>query len=193
MMLIAGTSFEIEREQGTLEAVLLTPASRVAVLLGSAVAGAFNYVWMIVAILASWVGFLQVNVIVNDLLALLLSVVFSYLALVALGLCLEAFFIHSRRGVMYGTMLQEPIMFVSGLIFPLQSMPRALLLFSYIMPLTFGLVAVRFTLLGGAYISDIAVPLTALAVMAVVFSLLATWLIDYAERSAKRKATLTQF
>ena len=94
---------------------------------------------------------------------------------------------------MYGTMLQEPVMFLSGLIFPLQSMPRALLLFSYLLPLTFGLVSVSLTLLGGAYLLDVAVPLLVLAVMVVVFFALGMWLIGYAERSAKKKATLTQF
>ena len=94
---------------------------------------------------------------------------------------------------MYATALQEPIMFLSGLIFPLQSMPSALLVFSYLLPLTFGLIAVRLTLLGGASMWDVAVPLGVLAAMVIIFSLLATWLIGYAEHSAKKKATLTQF
>ena len=139
MMMLAGVTFEYEREQGTLEAVLLTPASRVAVLLGSALAGAFNYFWIIIGVMISWIGFLHVNVVVNDFSALFLAVALSYLALAAIGISLQAFFIHSRRGGMYGTMLQEPVMFLSGLIFPLQSMPRALLFFSYLLPLTFGL------------------------------------------------------
>jgi ABC-2 type transport system permease protein len=106
---------------------------------------------------------------------------------------LEAFCIHSRRAHMYANMLQEPIMFLSGLIFPLQSMPEALLPISYLLPLTFGLISVRLTMLGGASIFDVAVPLTILASMILVFFSLAIWLIGYAERCAKAKATLTQF
>lgn len=193
MMLLAGVTFEVEREQGTLEMVLLTPANRVAILLGSALAGTFNYMWMIIGVILSWIGFLHVNIVVNDFMALFLAVALSYLSLVALGMSLEAFFIYSRRGGMFGTMLQEPIMFLSGLIFPLQSMPRFLLLFSYLLPLTFGLISVRLTLLGGARLCDVVFPLTILASMIVILFLLGTWLISYAEKSAKRKATLTQF
>ena len=94
---------------------------------------------------------------------------------------------------MYATMLQEPIMFFSGLVFPLQAMPKALLSISYLVPLTFGLMSVRLTLLGGASLFDVAIPLMALTVMALVFLIAATWLVGYAERNAKAKATLTQF
>jgi ABC-2 type transport system permease protein len=193
MMLLSGTVFDREREQGTLEALLLSPANRLAVILGGALASAFNYVWFIFGILLSWIAFLGVKMTLNDFLAFFASVVLSYLSIVTLGMCLEAFFIHSRRGVMYATMVQEPVMFFSGLVFPLQAMPQTLLSISYLIPLTFGLLSLRLTLLGGASLSDVAVPLTVLASMTLVFFVLSTWLIGYAERSAKKKATLTQF
>jgi ABC-2 type transport system permease protein len=193
MMLLAGSALDVERQQGTLETVLLSPANRLAVLLGGALANALNYIWLLIGIMLSWVAFLNVNILVNDLLALLASISLSYLSLIAIGICLEALSLHSRRGGMYGTTLQEPIMFLSGLIFPLQSMPRALLPLSYLLPLTFGLISVRLTLLAGASIVDVAVPLAVLASMAVIFFTLATWMIGHAERSAKAKATLTQF
>ncbi|MDH5450191.1 MAG: ABC transporter permease [Candidatus Bathyarchaeota archaeon] len=193
MMLLAGVAFDTERWQGTLESVLLSPASRVAVLLGMAFANTLNYVWLLMGVLLSWVVFLNVTVLINDILALFASILLSYLSLVALGMSLEAFCIYSRRAHMYANMLQEPIMFLSGLIFPLQSMPKALLPISYLLPLTFGLISVRLTLLGGASISDVAVPLIMLSLMVACFSALAIWLIGYAERSAKAKATLTQF
>jgi ABC-2 type transport system permease protein len=193
MMLLAGNNFVREREQGTLEAVLLAPANRTAILFGGAVAGALSYFWLLIGVLFSWVVFLNTGVFVNDVMALTASISLSFLSLVALGMCFEAFFFHSRRGVMYTTMMQEPVEFLSGLIFPLNKMPLMLLSLSYLLPLTFGLVAVRLTLLGGAVMTDVAVPLVVLAAMVAVFSALATWLIGYAEHSAKRKATLTEF
>jgi ABC-2 type transport system permease protein len=84
-------------------------------------------------------------------------------------------------------------MFLSGQIFPLQSMPTFLLPISYLLPLTFGLMAVRLTLFGGASMYQVAMPLAALACMAVVFFALARLLVNYAERRAKANATLTQF
>lgn len=193
MMLLAGSAFDRERQQGTLEALLLSPADRLAILLGGALASAVNYIWMLMGVLFSWIALLHVNIVINDFLALFTSIILSCLSIVALGMCLEAFFIHSRRGIMYGTMLQEPIMFFSGLVFPLQAMPKSLLVFSYLIPLTFGLISVRLTLLGGATIFDVAVPLTILAFMSIILFVFSMWLIGYAERHAKAKATLTQF
>ena len=193
MMLLAGAAFEAERWQGTLETVLLSPANRIAILLGGALANALNYVWMLVALVLSWIAFIRVNVFITDSLALSLSFLLSYLALVALGMCLEAFFIYSRRGSIIVSWFQEPIMFLSGQVFPLQSMPAILLPLSYLLPLTFGLIAVRLTMLGGATLFDVAVPLAALAFMIVIFSILAKLLVDYAERHAKAKATLAMF
>jgi len=193
MMLLSGTTFVREREEGSLEALLLSPANRLAVILGGALASAFNYVWFLFGIVLSWVAFLGVRIIISDFVALFASVVLSYLSMVTLGMCFEAFFVHSRRGPVYGTMLQEPIMFFSGLVFPLQAMPRALLSISYLIPLTFGLLSLRLTLLGGASLFDVAVPLMVLGLMTLVFLAIAMWLIGYAERKAKEKATLTQF
>jgi len=193
MMLLSGNAFVVEREQGTLEAVLLSPANRIALILGGALAGAFNYMWFFFGIMFSWVAFLGVQMVINDFLALAASIVLSYLSMVTLGMCFEALFVYSRRGHMYTTVLQEPIMFFSGLAFPLQAMPRALLSISYLIPLTFGLLSLRLTLLGGASLIDVGVPLTVLASMTLLFLALSTWLIGYAERKAKAKATLTQF
>ena len=193
MMLLAGAAFDVERWQGTLETVLLSPANRIAILLGGALANALNYMWMLVALVLSWVAFIRINVFITDFLALSLSFLLSYLAIIALGMCLEAFFIYSRRGSMIVAWFQEPIMFLSGQVFPLQSMPAILLPLSYLLPLTFGLIAVRLTLLGGATLTEVAVPLVALAIMAVSFSILAKLMVNYAERHAKAKATLTMF
>lgn len=193
MMLLAGASFDQERWQGTLESVLLSPANRVAILLGGALANAVNYLWMLIALVLSWIAFIHVNVMVTDFFALFMSLVLSYLAMVALGMCLETAEIYSRRGGILTGWLQEPVMFLSGQVFPLQSMPAFLLPLSYLLPLTFGLMAVRLTLFGGASMYDVAIPLAVLASMAVIFFLLSRLLVSYAERRAKVKATLTQF
>jgi ABC-2 type transport system permease protein len=101
MMLLAGASFDAERWQGTLEVLLLSPANRLAILLGGALANAVNYMWMLVALVVSWVAFIHVNVFVTDFLALFASLMLSYLAMVSLGMCLETVDIYSRRGGAY--------------------------------------------------------------------------------------------
>jgi ABC-2 type transport system permease protein len=193
MMLLAGASFDAERWQGTLEVLLLSPANRLALLLGGALANAVNYMWMLIALVLSWVAFIHVGIFVTDLLALSVSLVLSYAAMIALGMCLETLEIYSRRGSIFTAWLQEPVTFLSGQIFPLQKMPTFLLPLSYLLPLTFGLMAVRLTLLGGASIYAVTMPLAALASMTIIFLVLAGLFVNYAERKAKANATLTQF
>jgi ABC-2 type transport system permease protein len=193
MMLLAGASFDSERWQGTLEALLLSPANRVAVLLGGALANAVNYMWMLIALVLSWIVIFRVNVFVTDPFVLIVSLVLSYLAIMALGMCMETAGIYSRLGNTIVTSFQEPMMFLSGQIFPLQSMPSFLLPFSYLLPLTFGLMAVRLALLGGAAANVLTIPLGALACMTVIFLILARLLVNHAERRAKKRGTLTQF
>jgi ABC-2 type transport system permease protein len=193
MMLLAGASFDSERWQGTLEVLLLSPANRLAILLGGALANALNYMWTLVALILSWIMVIHASVFVTDFAALLASLLLSYLAMVAVGMCLETADIYSRMGSTFTAWLQEPVMFLSGQIFPLQSMPAFLLPLSYLLPMTFGLMAVRLTLLGGASMYSVAIPLAALASMTMIFFTLANVLVSYAERRAKAKATLTQF
>jgi len=193
MMLLAGASFDAERWQGTLEVLLLSPANRLAVLLGGALANALNYMWMLTALVLSWIMVIHASVFVTDFWALSISLVLSYLAMIALGMCLETIYIYSRRGSILTAWFQEPVMFLSGQVFPLQSLPTFLLPLSYLLPLTFGLMAVRLTLLSGASMSSVAIPLAALALMAVIFFTLASVLVGYAERRAKVNATLTEF
>ena len=193
MMLLAGASFDSERWQGTLEALLLSPANRVAILLGGALANAVNYMWMLIALVLSWIAVFRVNILVADPLALFISLILSYLAIMALGMCMETADIYSRLGSTFVGSFQEPMMFLSGQIFPLQSMPSFLLPLSYLLPLTFGLMAVRLTLLGGASTPALTIPLAALTSMIVIFLVLARLLVNYAERRAKVKGTLTQF
>jgi ABC-2 type transport system permease protein len=193
MMILAGSSFDSDRWQGTLEAILLSPANRVAILLGGALANAVNYMWMLAALVLSWVAVFRVNAFVTDPFALLVSLILSYLAIMALGMCMETAGIYSRLGTTLVSSFQEPMMFLSGQIFPLQSMPTFLLPFSYLLPLTFGLMAVRLALLGGASTYALTIPLAALGCMIIIFLIMAGLLVNHAERRAKVKGNLTQF
>jgi ABC-2 type transport system permease protein len=190
---LAGSAFDTERMQGTFEAMLLTPASRVAILVGGLATAAAQYLWLIIGIIPVFLFFFRLPIILVDPFALLLSLLLTYLSLVALGLCLEAYFIHTRRGILLGTLLQEPIALGAGVIVPSTSFPTFIALITYLIPLTLGLVSVRLTLLAGGMLSDVAVPLTILGVMTVVFLFLGRWLIARAEASAKANGTLGLF
>jgi len=192
-MSVAGVQFDNERSQGTFEAMLLTPASRIAIMLGVLSAAAAQYLWLIIGAVITFLIFFRLPIILNDSAALVLSAFLTYTALVSLGICLEAVFIHTRRGVMLGTMLQEPIAFVSGTILPSSAFPTFLLQLTYMIPLTLGLISVRLTLLAGATLGDVLLPVFGLLTMTLVLPLLGKWLISHAEASAKARGTVGLF
>ena len=61
-----------------------------------------------------------------------------------------------------------PTMVLSGFMFPIESMPAAIVPLTYVIPLRYALVVLRGAFLKGAGIGDLAVPLTAMAVFSVV-------------------------
>ncbi len=190
---IAGSQFDNERSQGTFEAMLLTPANRMAILLGVLAAAAAQYLWLLTGAIIVFLVFFHFPIVLRDPVALALSLLFTYGALVSLGICLEAVFIHTRRGVMFGTMLQEPIAFASGTVVPSSAFPSYLAQLTYLVPLTLGLICVRVTLLAGATLGDVLLPLLALVGMTFTLPVLGRWLISRAEASAKLEGTLGLF
>ena len=190
---LAGSQFDLERSQGTFEAMLLTPASRIAILLGFLGGAAAQYLWLIIGAVIVLLTFYHFPILLNDPTAFILSLAFTYGALISLGLCLEAVFIHSRRGIMLGIMLQEPIAFASGTAVPTTAFPYYLAVLTYLIPLTLGLVCVRLTLLAGATLTTILSPLLGLVAMTLVLPVLGRWLIARAEASAKAQGTLGLF
>lgn len=190
---LAGSQFDLERSQGTFEAMLLTPASRIAILLGFLGGAAAQYLWLIIGAVIVLLTFYHFPVLLNDPTAFISSLAFTYGALISLGLCLEAVFIHSRRGIMLGIMLQEPIAFASGTAVPTTAFPYYLALLTYLIPLTLGLVCVRLTLLAEATLTTILSPLLGLIAMTLVLPVLGRWLIARAEASAKAQGTLGLF
>ena len=60
-------------------------------------------------------------------------------------------------------------------------------------PLTLGLISVRLTLLAGATLGDVLLPVFGLLTMTLVLPLLGKWLISHAEASAKARATVGLF
>lgn len=191
--LISGSLLDLERQQGTFEAMLLTPANRMALLLGNTLGLSMRYLWLMVGVIVVFTFFFRVNFLISDFIAVLLTLLCSYLALVAFGLFLAALFIYSRRGALIGVASQEPVAFIAGVTIPQNAMPKGLAQTGYLIPLSIGLISMRLVLLGGTSLADVQIALISLLIMTVVYVVLAHFLIVIAEKSAKAAGTLTQF
>jgi ABC-2 type transport system permease protein len=91
------------------------------------------------------------------------------------------------------SLMQEPIYLVSGFYFPVRALGFWVALAASILPITLGLDGMRQLLFGASSNGFLPVELeiTILAVLSVVFIVLAKYLLDFMETMSKREGRLT--
>ena len=149
------------------------------------------------AVFAIGIGFglLGVRVAAFDGIQLLLVFVVTMTALYALGMALASLFLlYGREAWHVCNALQEPVIFLSGLYFPIRALGAIGSLAAGLVPLGLGVDAMRQVLLGEAAHGLLPEPIEAsiLAVLAVVFFVLARASLAYLEKLSKREGRLTQ-
>lgn len=138
------TAFAIvrERERGTLEQLIMTPIKPWELMLGKIMPYVLVAFWNVG--LACAVGFLwfEVSFAGSLLLMLLLSVLFLIGSL-GLGLLISTVSRTQTQAVQTAIFIILPTFLLTGLIFPLENLPRVLYLVSYALPLTYFLRILR--------------------------------------------------
>jgi len=161
-----------EREVGTLDGMMVAPISRLAVILGKTLAQMARGILQGVLILVLAVTLFGVTVHGNILLvfALLLLGVFSF---VGLGVVLTSFAKDQETAVMLMMTLMFPMMFLSGVFFPIEQMPWFMQSISKVLPLTYVADALRKVMVLGADIPALTTELSVLIVFGVVMTAIA--------------------
>lgn len=138
----------MDRQFGFLKEVMVTPASRVSIVLGRIAGGVSTSLIQALVILAISIlmgfpvsGFLQG--IGAFIVMFLISAIF-----ISLGLILSSRLrdVHDYNNIM--NFMVFPIFLLSGALFPLQNLPEAIRIFSFVNPLTYGVDALRGLLIG---------------------------------------------
>ncbi len=146
----SGLSVVWDREFGFLKEVLVAPLSRSGIVLGKAVGGATVAVaqGFIMLILAPLLGIKLTPILVISLVPLLLIL---SLSLSSLGI-LIASRMRSQQGFhMVVQLIIFPLIFLSGVFFPVNNVPMWLQVISKINPLTYGVDAIRQLFLNGDF------------------------------------------
>ncbi len=128
--------FSFERTSGTLELIYMSPASRLAVMLGNAVASLMTSVWMFTVFISGI--FILFNPVqsVNPIIftaGLLLMLVMSILW----GILLNSMFLFTRDSGMLFTILEEPMELFAGVKIPVVLFPVWAKAISLLFPLTY--------------------------------------------------------
>lgn len=174
-LLLSALSVAREREQGTFDQLLVTPFTPMQLLIGKALPAIL--VGLVQSSLILLIILFWFQIPMNGSLALLYLGLFSFnVAAVGLGLSISAVSINMQQAMLYTFLLIMPLMLLSGLLTPVQTMPAALNLLTYANPLRFAIDLVRRVYLEGAGLSDIAFDFLPMLVMAVITLPLAAWL-----------------
>jgi ABC-2 type transport system permease protein len=139
-----------EKQQGTLEPLLATPAGRVPLYLGRGLIPILLSLATVAVGLLYAVGLYHVPVATGALGPLALSVVLTAFAMVGFGLLLGGIALFLRTSIILGNIFLFLGLVVSGVNFPVSVLPLPLRWVGYAFPLTWGVASVRATLSGAA-------------------------------------------
>jgi ABC-2 type transport system permease protein len=143
-----------EKEIGTFDGILAAPVNEISIIMGKTLAQTVRgfiqgIIVMIMAILIFGVS-VQGSLLVTA--AVLLLGIFSF---IGLGILLTALSNNEETAMILMTVLQFPMMFLTGVFFPIQQMPWFMQYISQILPLTYAVTAMRKVMILGAGIQDI--------------------------------------
>jgi len=170
----AAISFIRERSQGTLEKFMVSPLSRVEIVLGYVLGfSLFTLLQSTTTLLVVTFGF-KVPMRCNPLTALAVVLLLGAGALV-LGSFLSNFARSEFQVVQFIPLIITPQIVLCGVWWPLQSIPEFIRPISYMLPLTYAGDALRAVMLKGSSLTEILFPdLLALTVFFLVFFAAAT-------------------
>lgn len=184
--------FSMERIYGTLELIYLTPASRLAFILGNAISSLFESVWLFVifgaGILLSRAGYFNVDygaAVVGFILMIVLSMLW--------GMLLNSLFLFSRDTNFLFTILEEPMEIFGGVKIPSAVFPIWAKLISMVFPLTYSAEILRRALLNGESIQSLSSFIWISIAIAILMFSITLICLKLGEAHAKRTGSMSLF
>lgn len=165
-VVLTGLSLVKEREQGTLEQIMVTPVGRAGLMLGKmAPYAVMAMVEMFVVLYVAWLLF--GITIAGSFWALLFMSVPFLLAALSLGLLISTVARSQTQALMAVVVIMVPSILLSGFIFPLDNLPLPLYIISQFIPVTHYMIILRGTIIRGASMAELYPQVIVLWAMAV--------------------------
>ena len=156
LVTVSLTAFSLvrEREQGTLEQMMVSPIGRLGLMLGKLTPYAVLALLETAAVLlVGWLIF-DVQVVGSVALLMLLSIPFIVAAL-SLGLLISTISENQGQALQFTMLVTLPSILMSGFVFPRDTMPGVLYLVSNAIPVTYFLEIIRGVVVRGAGLGDL--------------------------------------
>ncbi|MHB8637130.1 MAG: ABC transporter permease [Fimbriimonadaceae bacterium] len=172
---VALTAFSIvrEKEQGTLEQLMVTPVGRLALMIGKMVP--FAVLAMVELVVVFFISDVVFGVASNgSLIVLFLMSVPFVVASLALGLLISTIAQTQGQALQYTQLVLMPSILLSGYVAPRETMPGWMYLISDVLPATHYIQITRGIMVRGAGFFNLVPPFVALIIIAVILIALST-------------------
>jgi ABC-2 type transport system permease protein len=166
LMGLAG-SIAREKEQGTMDGVLVAPVSRFSIIMGKTGAQTVRGLLQGAVVLLLAMTLFHVKVYGNFLI-MLLVIILGILSFVGLGIMVSAAVEEQETAMTIMMTVTFPMLFLSGAFFPVQQMPGFMQAISKCVPLTYEVQALRQVVVLGAGLGEVMKPLLILLAFGVV-------------------------
>jgi len=188
-------SIGYDRMNGTLEAIMVTPAPLSSVVFGRCLWNSFLGLLNALAVFIVAQFAFGIDVAVRDPLGFAVALFATLLSLSVLGMVFGAFYVVTRASSAFFQMLEFPIYVLSGAVFPLMILPEWSRPFSYVIPATWGAEALKiasftdYDSLGLGFYGTLGIT----ALTTVIYLLLSFQLFSYLENKAKISGSLVRY
>ena len=162
-----GAALARERESGTLDGILMSPISRASIILGKTVSHTIRNLFQGGITIAIAVLIFGVTIRGNPLLIVFILIL-GTISFLGLGIIATAIAKEQESAQLILGLLQFPMMFLSGVLFPIEQMPQILQTVSKVLPLTYAVEALRKVMILGVGFEAIILPITILVILGVV-------------------------
>jgi ABC-2 type transport system permease protein len=169
MSLMTGLPHAIsyEKDMGTLDGMLVAPTSRWAIILGKVLAQSTR--GMIQGFIILLLAVVLFGVVIHgSILLVVLLILLTVFSFVGLGILITSLADKEETATMVMMTLMFPMMFLSGVMFPIQQMPPFMQTLASFLPLTYAATAMRKVMVLGAGVSAITPEVLILAVFGIV-------------------------
>ena len=161
-----------EREVGTLDGMMVAPIRRLGIILGKTLAQTVR--GLLQGILTLILAIALFGVVIHGSILLIFALLFlGVFSFVGLGVVITSFAKDQETAMMVMMTLMFPMMFLSGVFFPIQQMPWYMQSISKALPLTYAITALRKVMVLGADLSAISLEVAVLIGFGTVMTLIA--------------------
>jgi ABC-2 type transport system permease protein len=178
---------------GTLEALLVTPASIPTVLFGSSLYSLFFQVFRTLLHLGVALAIFDMDIGRVNVPGVLCVGVLTVLCFLSIGILSASFILVYKTGNPFGWVFGTVSGLLGGVVFPVSLLPPWIGWISRLLPVTYALDGMRKSLLASAGFAEILPSLAALAVFNAVFLPLSVIVFRLAVRKAKKDGTLSHY